>query len=62
MPGVFPDYPALVIRNAATGDEAELVMVRWGMPRPPRTSAAAGHQHQQHVIAANKHFLALGSL
>jgi putative SOS response-associated peptidase YedK len=37
MPGVFPDYPAPVIRNRATGDEAELVMMRWGMPPPPRT-------------------------
>jgi putative SOS response-associated peptidase YedK len=37
MPGVFPDYPAPVIRNAGTGDEAELVMMRWGMPPPPRT-------------------------
>lgn len=35
MPGVFPDYPAPVIRNA--GDEAELVMMRWGMPPPPHT-------------------------
>jgi putative SOS response-associated peptidase YedK len=37
MPGVFPDYPAPVIRNAGSGDEAELVMMRWGMPPPPRT-------------------------
>jgi putative SOS response-associated peptidase YedK len=34
MPG-FPDYPAPVIRNA--GDERELVMMRWGIPPPPRT-------------------------
>jgi hypothetical protein len=31
MPGVFPDYPAPVIRNA--GDEREMVLMRWGMPR-----------------------------
>jgi putative SOS response-associated peptidase YedK len=37
MPGVFPDYPAPVVRN--TGDERELVMMRWGMPPPPRTAA-----------------------
>jgi putative SOS response-associated peptidase YedK len=30
MPGVFPDYPAPVVRNADTG--RELVMMRWGMP------------------------------
>lgn len=36
MPGVFPDYPAPVIRNAGT--ERELVLMRWGMPPPTRTS------------------------
>jgi putative SOS response-associated peptidase YedK len=35
MPGVFPDYPAPVVRNA--GDGRELIMMRWGMPPPPRT-------------------------
>jgi putative SOS response-associated peptidase YedK len=34
MPGVFPDYPAPVIRNTDGG--TELTMMRWGMP-PPRT-------------------------
>lgn len=33
MPGVFPDYPAPVIRDAA--GEREMVLMRWGMP--PRT-------------------------
>src|SRR6267154_1306205 len=35
MPGVFPDYPAPVVRNART--ERELAIMRWGMPPPPRT-------------------------
>ena len=35
MPGVFPDYPAPVIRNI--GDADEMVMMRWGLPPPPRT-------------------------
>jgi putative SOS response-associated peptidase YedK len=35
MPGVFPDYPAPVVRNA--GADRELVLMRWGMPAPPRT-------------------------
>jgi putative SOS response-associated peptidase YedK len=30
MPGVFPDYPAPVIRN--TDNDRELAMMRWGMP------------------------------
>jgi putative SOS response-associated peptidase YedK len=34
MPGVFPDYPAPVVRNA--GGERELTMMRWGMPPPPK--------------------------
>ncbi len=34
MPGVFPDYPAPLVRNA--GGERELIMMRWGMPPPPR--------------------------
>ena len=34
MPGVFPDYPAPVIRNTDNG--TEIAMMRWGMPPPPR--------------------------
>jgi putative SOS response-associated peptidase YedK len=34
MPGVFPDYPAPVVRN--TGTERELTLMRWGMPPPPK--------------------------
>src|ERR1700720_1045229 len=34
MPGVFPDYPAPVVRNADTG--RELTVMPWGMPPPPR--------------------------
>jgi putative SOS response-associated peptidase YedK len=33
MPGVFPDYPAPIIRNVSA--EREMVRMRWGMP-PPR--------------------------
>jgi putative SOS response-associated peptidase YedK len=60
MPGVFPDYPAPVIRNAGLGDEAELVMMRWGMPPPPANSRSAGHQHPQHVITALAHVVQAG--
>jgi len=34
MPGVFPDYPAPIVRNADHG--SELVTMRWGMPPPPK--------------------------
>jgi putative SOS response-associated peptidase YedK len=30
MPGVFPDYPAPVVRNDETF--LEMVLMRWGMP------------------------------
>lgn len=32
LPGVFPDYPAPIVRNTAEG--RELAFVRWGMPTP----------------------------
>lgn len=33
LPGIFPDYPAPIVRHAASGGK-ELVMARWGMPSP----------------------------
>ncbi len=41
MPGVFPDYPAPVVRNA--GGERELTMMRWGMPPPPKFGGPTMH-------------------
>ncbi len=35
MPGVFPDYPAPVIRSTDSG--REMVLMRWGMPPPPKS-------------------------
>src|SRR6202012_5058420 len=35
MPGVFPDYPAPGVRNS--GEGREMVLMRWGMPPPPKT-------------------------
>jgi len=32
LPGIFPDYPAPIVRNGAVG--RELAMARWGMPTP----------------------------
>ena len=32
LPGIFPDYPAPIVRNTADG--RELAMARWGMPSP----------------------------
>jgi putative SOS response-associated peptidase YedK len=35
LPGIFPDQPAPIVRQAADG-ERELIMARWGMPTPPQ--------------------------
>lgn len=32
LPGIFPDYPAPIVRNQPEG--RELTMARWGMPSP----------------------------
>ena len=32
LPGIFPDYPAPIVRNRPEG--RELTMARWGMPSP----------------------------
>lgn len=50
MPGVFPDYPAPVIRNA--GDAEEMVLMRWACPPATQDRGAVGHQHPQFVLAA----------
>jgi putative SOS response-associated peptidase YedK len=34
LPGIFPEYSAPIVRNAADG--RELAMARWGMPTPPQ--------------------------
>ena len=39
MPGIFPDYPAPIVRNAP-GGVRELAMARWGMPGPPQFGGA----------------------
>ena len=36
LPGIFPDYPAPIVRNAADGMR-ELALVRWGMPSSRRS-------------------------
>ena len=38
LPGVFPDYPAPVVRNVGT--EREMGLMRWGMPPPPKFGGA----------------------
>jgi putative SOS response-associated peptidase YedK len=33
LSGIFPDYPAPIVRNTVAG--CELAMARWGMPSGP---------------------------
>jgi putative SOS response-associated peptidase YedK len=40
MTGVFPDYPAPVIRNTDTG--RELAMMRWGILLPSNAQHCRG--------------------
>ena len=35
LSGIFPDYPAPIVRNAVEG--REIIMARWGMPSSPFT-------------------------
>ena len=42
MPGIFPDYPAPVVRNAVDGVR-EVAMARWGMPGPPAFGGRSNH-------------------
>jgi putative SOS response-associated peptidase YedK len=46
MTGVLPDYPAPVIRNTDAG--SEMVLMRWGMPPPPRTDGPPATSATRH--------------
>ena len=50
MPGVFPDYPAPVVRNTDTRPRVEHDAV--GHAAATASRRIAGHQHPQHVVAA----------
>jgi hypothetical protein len=50
MPGVFPDYPAPVVRNA--GFDREMGDDALGHAATAAHRRAAGHQHPQHLLTA----------
>ena len=52
MPGVFPDYPAPIVRNAADG--RELALARWGMPSSQRALMDATRKRAQKLEAKGK--------
>ncbi len=49
MPGVFPDYPAPVIRNTENG--TEMITMRWGMPPPAKSLFPDRDEHQEPNVA-----------
>jgi putative SOS response-associated peptidase YedK len=57
-PGVFPDYPAPVIRYTDTGHE--LAMMRGGHAASVEQNRPAGYQHPQYLIAALAHVAEAG--
>jgi putative SOS response-associated peptidase YedK len=49
LPGIFPDYPAPVVRNA--DGEREITMMRWGMPTSQRAMMDATKKRAQRLEA-----------
>ncbi|WP_027527078.1 SOS response-associated peptidase [Bradyrhizobium sp. Ec3.3] len=49
MPGIFPDYPAPIVRNAP--DRREIVIARWGMPSSQRALMDATKKRAQKLEA-----------
>ena len=52
LPGIYPDYPAPIVRNA--GAERELAMARWGMPSSQRALMDATKKRAQKLEAKGK--------
>ena len=52
MPGIFPDYPAPIVRNSAAG--LELTMARWGMPSSAKALMDATKKRAEKLQAKGK--------
>ncbi|MET3891059.1 putative SOS response-associated peptidase YedK [Bosea sp. OAE506] len=53
LPGIFPDYPAPIVRNAPDGVR-ELAMVRWGMPSSKKAILDAATKRANKLRAKGK--------
>jgi putative SOS response-associated peptidase YedK len=53
LPGIFPDYPAPIVRNAPDGVR-ELAMVRWGMPSSKQSLFEAAKKRADKLRARGK--------
>jgi putative SOS response-associated peptidase YedK len=54
MPGIFPDYPAPIVRNAGAG--RELTMARWGMPSSSKAQLEATQKRAAKLDAKGKQY------
>jgi putative SOS response-associated peptidase YedK len=52
MPGIYPDYPAPIVRNGSEG--RELATARWGMPSSQRALMDATKKRAQKLEAKGK--------
>jgi|ERR1700730_7835965 hypothetical protein len=52
MPGIYPDYPAPIVRNGGAG--RELALARWGMPSSQRALMDAARMRAQKLEAKGK--------
>lgn len=52
MPGIYPDYPAPIVRSAADG--REIAMARWGMPSSQRALMEATKKRAQKLEAKGR--------
>jgi putative SOS response-associated peptidase YedK len=52
MPGIFPDYPAPIVRNGP--DDREIVMARWGMPSSQQALLDATKKRADRLEAKGK--------
>jgi putative SOS response-associated peptidase YedK len=54
MPGIFPDYPAPVVRG--NDDKREVAMLRWGMPSSQKAQLDASTKRADKLRAKGKEF------
>jgi putative SOS response-associated peptidase YedK len=52
LPGIYPDYPAPIVRNGDSG--RELAMARWGMPSSQKAQLDAAKKRAQKLEAKGK--------
>ncbi|MGY3032743.1 putative SOS response-associated peptidase YedK [Bradyrhizobium sp. USDA 4354] len=52
MPGIFPDYPAPIVRNVPDG--REVAMARWGMPSSSEALMNATKKRAEKLQAKGK--------